>query len=128
MLVHIHLILTKCLPNIRSFIICQCCHSLYRYNQKGLVKTMGVLEQMTFDLMGVEKNAYDSHFGGLNEDAVLDFVIKHNVTAMTRTIYQKIKYVKYMCGDMDAAANYYDLQQELYANCAGQATNGEFEV
>ena len=85
----------------------------FRYNQKGLVKTLTVLEQMTYDLMGVEKNAYGSNFGGMNEEAVLDFSIKHNVAAMARTIYQKIRYVKYMCGDMDEAAKYYDLYQGM---------------
>ncbi len=77
--------------------------------------------------MGEEKNTYGSNFGGMNEEAVLDFTIKHKVSILVRTIYQKIRYVKYMCGDMDAAANCYDLQQDLYANCAGQAANGEFE-
>jgi tetratricopeptide (TPR) repeat protein len=95
-----------------------------QYNQNGMVKSMAIYEQMTFDLMGLEKNAYDSHYGGLNEDAVLDMTIKNKVAALTRTLNQKIRYVKYMCGDMDAAAKHYDLQQELYANCAGQATNG----
>jgi len=103
-------------------------HPIYRYNQNGMVKSMAIYEQMTFDLMGLEKNAYDSHYGGLNEDAVLDMTIKNKVAALTRTLNQKIRYVKYMCGDMDAAAKHYDLQQELYANCAGQATNGEFRL
>ena len=85
-----------------------------------------MFEQMTFDLMGLEKNAYESHFGGLSEDAVLDFAMKNKIRNLRRGLYQKIRYVKYMCGDMDAAAKHYDLQQELYANCAGQATNGEF--
>lgn len=89
---------------------------------------MAVLQQMTYDLMGVEKNAYGSHFGGLNEQAVIDFTIKNKLTVYTRTIYQKIRYVKYMCGDMDGAAVYYDLLQDLYANCAGQDRNGEFEL
>ena len=77
--------------------------------------------------MGVEKNAYGSNFGGMNEEAVLDFTIKHKVSILVRTIYQKIRYVKYMCGDMDAAAEYYDLQQNFFATCEGQAANGEFE-
>ena len=78
--------------------------------------------------MGLEKNAYNSHFGGLNEDAVIDFAMKNKLTNLARTIYQKIRYVKYICGDMDAAAKHYDLQQELYANCAGQATNGKLRL
>ena len=90
-----------------------------------MVKIMAVYEQMTFDLMGLEKNAYESHFGGLSEDAVIDFAMKNKITNLSRALYQKIRYVKYMCGDMDAAAKHYDLQQELYANCAGQATTGE---
>ena len=96
-----------------------------RYNQKGLVKTLTVLEQMTFDLMGIEKNAYGSNFGGMNEEAVLDFSMKHKVSILVRIIYQKTRYVKYMCGDMDAAAECYDLQQNFHANCQ-QAANGEF--
>ena len=99
-----------------------------RYNQLVSVKTMAVLEQMTFDLMGLEKDAYASHFGGLNEDAVIDFAIRNKLTNLSRMIYQKIRYVKYMCGDMDAAAKHYDAQQELYANCAGQAANGELRL
>lgn len=91
---------------------------------------MLALQQMTFDLMGLEKNAYENHFGGLNEDAVKDFAIKNKLTSLSRILYQKIRYVKYMCGDMDAAAKHYDLHydlhQELYANCAGQATTGKF--
>ena len=99
-----------------------------RYNQLVSVKTMAVFEQMTFDLMGLEKDAYGNHFGGLNEDAVIDFAIRNKLTHQLRMIYQKIRYVKYMCGDMDAAAKYYDAQQELYANCAGQASNGELRL
>jgi hypothetical protein len=92
-----------------------------------MVKIMAMFEQMTFDLMGLEKNAYESHFGGLSEDAVLDFAMKNKITNLSRGLYQKIRYVKYMCGDMDAAAKHYDLQQQrdLYAECAGQATTGE---
>ncbi len=97
-----------------------------RYNQHLMVKNMLALQQMTYDLMGIQKNAYEDHFSGLNEDAVKAFSIKNKLTSFTRTLYQKIRYVKYMCGDMDAAAKHYDLQQELYANCAGQATTGEF--
>ena len=99
-----------------------------RYNQLVLVKTMAVLEQLTFDLMGLEKDAYGSHFGGLNEDAAIDFAIRNKLTNLLRMIYQKIRYVKYMCGDMDAAAKHYDAQQELYANYAGQATTGELRL
>ena len=90
------------------------------------MKTLAVLEQMTFDLMGLEKDAYGSHFGGLKEDAVIGFVVKN--VHLSRMIYQKIRYVKYMCGDMTAAAKYYEAQQELYANCALQATNGELRL
>ena len=86
---------------------------------------MTVLKQMTYDLMGIKKNAYDNHFGGLNEDTVIELTLQKKLTAYTRMMYQKIKYVKYMCGDMDAAAKHYDLKEELYANCAGQATIGK---
>ncbi|KAL7499306.1 hypothetical protein ACHAWT_009981 [Skeletonema menzelii] len=95
-----------------------------QYKQEGMVKTMTVLKQMTYDLMGIKKNAYDNHFGGLNEDTVIELTLQKKLTAYTRMMYQKIKYVKYMCGDMDAAAKHYDLKEELYANCAGQATIG----
>lgn len=87
---------------------------------------MATLEQLTFDLMGVNKNAYEDHFGGLNEDGVKELYARNNVTSLTRHLYQKIKFVKYMCGDMDEAARHYDLQKELNANCKVQATTGEF--
>ena len=86
---------------------------------------MTILQQMTYDLMGIKKNAYDKHFGGLNEDTVIEFTLQKKLVAFTRMIYQKNRYVKYMCGDMDAAAKHHDLQEELNANCAGQATNGK---
>ena len=87
-----------------------------------------MLEQFTFDLMGLEKNAYGSHFGGLNEGTVIDFTTRNKLTNFSRMLHQKIRYVKYMCGDMDAAAKHYDAQQELYANYAGQATTGELRL
>ena len=86
---------------------------------------MATLLQMTFDLMGVNSNAYEEHFGGLKEDGVKEFYIRNNISSLARVLYQKIKFCKYMCGDMDEAARHYDLQQELNANCAVQATTGE---
>ena len=116
-----HLIVTITFRRAHQFTVIIKC----RYNQLVAVKTLSVLEQMTYDLMGLEKNAYNSNFGGLNEDAVIDFAIKNKFSNLLRVIYQKTRYVKYMCGDMDAAAKHYDLQQELYANCAGHAATGK---
>ena len=78
---------------------------------------------MTYDLLGIEKNAYEEHFGGMNEIAVRDFITKKKMNSMIRTLYSKIKYVKYMCGNMDEAAKHYDMQQEL--SNSGQDKTGE---
>ena len=86
---------------------------------------MAILEQMTFDLMGLENNAYADHFSGMDEDAVKDFLLKNKELSLVRTLYQKIKYVKYMCGDMDAAAKHHDLQQDLLEKVAGHNLTGE---
>jgi hypothetical protein len=72
---------------------------------------MAICDQLTFDLMGVDKNAYEDLFGGLNEDGVIELFVRENNWAKLNVMYQKIKYVKYMCGDMDEAAKYYDLFQ-----------------
>jgi hypothetical protein len=89
---------------------------------------MVIFEQMALDLMGVNVNAYEDHFGGLSEDAVKEFYIRSNMTSLTRTLLQKIKYVKYMGGDMDAAAKHYDLLQQQNSNCAVRDTTGEFNL
>ena len=72
---------------------------------------MAICDQLTLDLMGVDKNAYEDLFGGLNEDGVIELFVRENNWAQLNVMYQKIKYVKYMCGDMDEAAKYYDLYQ-----------------
>lgn len=82
---------------------------------------------MAYDLMGLKKNCcYEAHFG-LDEEALKKFFVRNKLANMSRCLYQKIKYVTYMCGDMDAAAKHYDLQEELNANCSVQATTGEFD-
>jgi hypothetical protein len=93
-----------------------------RYQQDVAARTLVMLEQMAFDLMGINKNAYEAHFGGLDEEALKNLYVRNNLTNLTRSLYQKIKFVKYMCGDMDEAAKHYHLLQELNANCA----TGEF--
>ena len=85
-----------------------------------------MFEQMAFDFMGLNKNAYEAHFGGFDEEALKNLYVRNNLTNLTRSLYQKIRYVKYMCGDIDEAAKHYDLHQELTASCAVQATTGEF--
>jgi len=95
-----------------------------QYQQDVSARTLAMLEQMAFDLMGLNKNAYEAHFGGLDEEALKNLYVRNNLTNLTRSLYQKIRYVKYMCGDMDEAAKHYDLHQELTASCAVQATTG----
>ena len=87
---------------------------------------LATLGQLAFDLMGANKNAYEAHFNGLDEEAVKNIYVQNKSTNLTVNMFQKIKYVKYMCGDMDAAAKHYDLQEELNANCQVQNTTGEF--
>lgn len=83
---------------------------------------------MAYDLMGTDKNAYET-LSDLDEKALINFLIRNKLVNMTRNLYQKIKYVKYMCGDLDAAAKHYDLQEELNVNISGaQATTGEFQL
>lgn len=74
---------------------------------------MAICDQLTFDLMGVDKNAYEDLFGGLNEDGVRELFVRENDFSLLNAMYQKIKYVKYMCGDMDEAVKYYDLYQGM---------------
>ena len=72
---------------------------------------MAICDQLTLDLMGVDKNAYEDLFGGLNEDGVRELFVRENDFSLLKLMYQKIRYVKYMCGDMDEAVKYYDLYQ-----------------
>ncbi len=82
---------------------------------------------MAFDLMGINSNAYEA-LSGLDEEALQHLLVRKKLANASRNLYQKIKYVSYMCGDMDAAAKYYDLQDELNANCSEvQASTGEFD-
>jgi hypothetical protein len=74
---------------------------------------MAIYNQLTLNLMGVDKNAYEDLFGGLNEDGVIELFVRENNWAQLNVMYQKIKYVKYMCGDMDEAVKYYDLNQGM---------------
>lgn len=74
---------------------------------------MAICDQLTFDLMGVDKNAYEDLFGGLNEDGVIELFVQENDFSLLTNIFQKIRYVKYMCGDMDEAVKYYDLYQGM---------------
>ena len=74
---------------------------------------MAICDQLTFDLMGVDKNAYEDLFGGLNEDGVIELFVQENDFSLLNLMYQKIRYVKYMCGDMDEAVKYYDLYQGM---------------
>ena len=82
---------------------------------------------MAYDLMGSNKNAYET-LSDLDEEALINFLIRNKLVNMTRNLYQKIKYVKYMCGDLDAAAKHYDLQEELNVNSSPEATTGEFDL
>ena len=82
---------------------------------------------MAFDLMGTNSNAYEA-LSGLDEEALQHLLVRKKLANTSRNLYQKIKYVSYMCGDMDAAAKHYDLQDELNANCSEvQASTGEFD-
>ena len=74
---------------------------------------MAIYDQLTLNLMGVDKNAYEDLFGGLNEDGVIELFVRENNWAQLKLMYQKIEYVKYMCGDMDEAVKYYDLYQGM---------------
>eukprot|EP00984_Skeletonema_dohrnii_P030217 scaffold21542_cov121-Skeletonema_dohrnii-CCMP3373.AAC.2 len=94
-----------------------------QYQHQTAARTLAISEQMAYDLMGLKKNCYEAHFG-LDEEALKNFFVRNKLANMARNLYQKIKYVTYMCGDMDAAAKHYDLQEELNANCSVQATTG----
>ncbi len=80
---------------------------------------------MAYDLMGSNKNAYE-RLSDLDEEALLNFLIRNKLVNMTKTLYQKKKYVAYFSGDMDTAAKHYELQEELNVNFPGaRASTGE---
>lgn len=74
---------------------------------------MAICDQLTFDLMGVDENAYEDLFGGLNEDGLIELFLREKNWGQLHILYQKRKYVKYMCGDMDEALKHYELYQEV---------------
>lgn len=86
---------------------------VFRYQQYTGAKIMAICDQLALDLMGVDKNVYEDQFGGLNEDGVMELFVREKNFSQLNVLYQKIKYVNYMCGDMDEAVKYYDLHQEV---------------
>ena len=77
---------------------------------------MAICDQVTLDLMGVDENAYEDLFGGLNEDGVIELFLREKNWGLLQILYQKRKYVKYMCGDMDEALKHYELYQGVISS------------
>ncbi len=110
-----------------KYLICHFMHHFSRHQHHSLARVFAISEQMAYDLMGSSKNAYEI-LSDLDEEALLNFLIRNKLVNMTRNLYQKRKYVSYFCGDMDTAAKTYELLEELNEKGAVQASTGEFDL
>eukprot|EP00804_Cyclotella_cryptica_P027830 CCRYP_009244-RA/>CCRYP_009244-RA protein AED:0.13 eAED:0.13 QI:0/0.87/0.66/1/0.25/0.22/9/246/899 len=70
-------------------------------------------QQLAFDFMGVEENAYSLYFSGMTEESCFDASCRNNHSAICRYICQKRKHVAFWTGDMDVAAQMYELSKRF---------------
>eukprot|EP00804_Cyclotella_cryptica_P017947 CCRYP_001294-RA/>CCRYP_001294-RA protein AED:0.11 eAED:0.11 QI:0/1/0.75/1/0.57/0.5/8/387/881 len=85
---------------------CQC-------QQHMAGKCLMAAHQLAFDLMGVEKNAFSIYFAGMTEESCFLSSRQNNQPAICRYFCQKRKFVAFWTGDMDAAAEMYEVSREF---------------
>jgi hypothetical protein len=68
-------------------------------------------QQLAFELMGSEANAFDLYLPGLIEERLYATSIEENTVGMCRLICLKRLHVAFWTGDMKLASEQYDLSQ-----------------
>jgi len=82
----------------------------FQCNQVFLWRSLAVLRQLALDLMGVTENAFLPFSNtGMTEDSFFAECRENNEISMCRMICLKKKYVAFLTGELDTAAEMYDI-------------------
>ena len=76
--------------------------------------------QLTLDLMGVNQNAFASYSNGMTENSCFATCRDNNEISMCRFICLRKKYLAFFRGDLDAAAEVYELSLNYLTGTTGQ--------
>eukprot|EP00804_Cyclotella_cryptica_P016554 CCRYP_004743-RA/>CCRYP_004743-RA protein AED:0.15 eAED:0.15 QI:0/1/0.75/1/0.28/0.37/8/0/861 len=85
---------------------CQC-------QQQLSGKCLIAAHQLAFDFMGIDENAYSIYFAGTTEESCFVSSCQSNLSPICRYISQKRKYVSFWAGDMDVAAETYEVSKRF---------------
>lgn len=92
--------------------------------QDVLTQAFALLQQqLTLDLMGITENALLQYANKMTEDSCFSRCRENNEISMCRLICSKKKYLAFFTGDLDAAAKFYDLNQDHFSGgSTGEST------
>ncbi|KAL7521042.1 hypothetical protein ACHAWX_005737, partial [Stephanocyclus meneghinianus] len=85
----------------------------FQYQHLMVAKCLIVARQLALDFMGVEENAYSHYCPGMTEESCFVTSCQYNQTYISRYICHKRKYVAFWTGQMDIAAEMYDLTKQF---------------
>lgn len=92
----------------------------FQYNQRTLWVSFVILQQLTLDLMGIEQKAFHPFSNGMTEETCFERCSSNNEVSTCRLICCKKKYVAFFKGDLDVAANMYELALSFPAGSTGR--------
>ena len=75
---------------------------------------------MTFDLIGIDENAFTPYSTGTTEDSCFNQCREDNLVSLCRFICNKKKFVAFFNGHMDTAAQMCDLSKEFPTGVTGE--------
>ncbi|KAL7539058.1 hypothetical protein ACHAXR_009003, partial [Thalassiosira sp. AJA248-18] len=82
------------------------------FNQLHVWKTVIIMNQLTLDLMGIEQNAFLPYVSGVTEETCYTSARENSEISICRLICHKRKYVAFLTGNLDTAADMHDLCME----------------
>jgi len=100
----------------------------FQCNQRNCWISSVILHQLSLDLMGIEQNAFSHYPNGMTEDSCFRHCLSNNVISICRFICLKKKYVAFLTGDLDAAANMFNLSKNYPLGSTGRLVGNMISV
>jgi len=92
----------------------------FQCNQRAMSKSLVILHQLVLDLRGIEENAFLSLSNTMTEDSCFVITRQNKEKSMCRLMCCKKKYVAFFTGDLNMAAEMYELCRQFPIESVGE--------